>query len=259
MPQLPAEDDSVVPPGVPPGTPPADADIKHILVVDDDEDLRRLLLTYLRRNGFRATGAADGAEMALIMETAPVDAIVLDVMMPGQSGFDLCRGLRMRSNVPVILLTALGETVERVLGLELGADDFVVKPAEPREILARIRAVLRRVGRAPSSVQVAARSLARFDGWTLDTRRRELRRVDGVEVELTGGEYDLLLALIERPQQVLNREQLLDLARNRPYGGLGRSMDVQISRLRAKLGNDADLIRTIRGSGYMLTSPVLWA
>ncbi|PWC26870.1 DNA-binding response regulator [Pseudoroseomonas aestuarii] len=232
---------------------------KHILVVDDDEDLRRLLLTYLRRNGFRATGAQDGTEMSLILQTAPVDAIVLDVMMPGQSGFDICRSLRMQSNIPIILLTALGETVERVLGLELGADDFVVKPAEPREIVARIRAVLRRTGQSPTSAQVAARTLAHFDGWTLDTRRRELRRVDGVEVELTGGEYDLLLALIERPQQVLNREQLLDLARNRPYGGLGRSMDVQISRLRAKLGDHADLIRTVRGSGYMLTSPVRWA
>ncbi|MFB9971927.1 response regulator [Pseudoroseomonas cervicalis] len=238
---------------------------RHILVVEDDGDLRKLLLSLLRRNGFRATGAQDGVEMRRLLATAPVDLVLLDVMLPGKSGFELCRDLRTEGRVPVIVLTALAETSDRVIGLELGADDFVVKPADPRELVARIRAVLRRAGGAEGSPGAHGRVVARFAGWALDTRRRELLRPDGAAVELTSGEYDLLLAFVERPQRILTRDQLLDLARNRPYGGLDRSMDVQISRLRAKLGprphgdGEMGLIKTVRGIGYLLSSPVEWS
>lgn len=255
--------------GEPP--PPLSGEGRHVLVVEDDVELRKLLLSHLRRSGFRASGARDGAEMRRLMDEAPVDLVLLDVMLPGRSGFDLCRDLRARGAVPVILLTALAETSDRVVGLELGADDFVVKPADPRELVARMRAVLRRADGMEGAPGGGGREVARFEGWSLDTRRRELTRPDGAAVELTSGEYDLLLAFVERPQRVLTRDQLLDLARNRPFGGTDRSMDVQISRLRAKLGarpphDDAaapaapgGLIKTVRGSGYMLSSPVAWA
>jgi two-component system OmpR family response regulator len=238
---------------------------RHVLVVEDDEELRKLLLSLLRRSGFRASGARDGIEMRRLIGSAPVDLVLLDVMLPGRSGFELCRELRGEGRIPIILLTALGEASDRVIGLELGADDFIVKPADPRELVARIRAVLRRVSGAEGAPGSEGQEVARFAGWSLDTRRRELLRPGGVAVELTSGEYDLLLAFVERPQRVLTRDQLLDLARNRPYGGLDRSMDVQISRLRAKLGSrrhgdgEPGLIKTIRGIGYMLSSPVEWS
>lgn len=238
---------------------------RHILVVEDDEELRKLLLTFLRRSGFRASGARDGIEMRHLLGSALVDLVLLDVMLPGRSGFELCRDLRAEGRVPVILLTALGEASDRVVGLELGADDFVVKPADPRELIARIRAVLRRVEGTEGSKRTDGSEVARFAGWSLDTRRRELLRPDGVAVELTSGEYDLLLTFVERPQRILTRDQLLDLARNRPYGGLDRSMDVQVSRLRAKLGarpheeGEPGLIKTVRGVGYMLSSSVGWS
>jgi len=245
--------------------PPMSGEGRHVLVVEDDEDLRKLLLSLLRRNGFRATGARDGVEMRRLLAAAPVNLVLLDVMLPGQSGFELCRDLRAEGRVPVIILTALAETSDRVIGLELGADDFVVKPADPRELVARIRAVLRRVEDQEGSPGALGHEVARFAGWSLHTRRRELLRPDGVAVELTSGEYDLLLAFVERPQRILTRDQLLDLARNRPYGGLDRSMDVQISRLRAKLGprphedGEPGLIKTVRGIGYLLSSPVEWS
>lgn len=237
---------------------------RHILVVEDDDELRKLLVTVLRRGGFRATGVTDGIEMRRLLASASVDLVLLDVMLPGQSGFDLCRELRAQGNIPIILLTALAEMTDRVVGLELGADDYLVKPADPRELIARIRALLRRVDGREDVGPGRSREVAHFVGWTLDTRQRELRRPDGVVVELTSGEYDLLLAFVERPQRVLSREQLLDLARNRAFGGLDRAMDVQISRLRGKLGSrplaegEPAIIKTVRGSGYMLSYPVEW-
>lgn len=257
---------STGPRGVSPADlPPMSGEGRHVLVVEDDEELRKLLLSLLRRGGFRASGARDGVEMRRLLGSAPVDLVLLDVMLPGRSGFELCRDLRAEGRVPVILLTALGEASDRVVGLELGADDFVVKPADPAELIARIRAVLRRVSGPEGAADGKEREVARFAGWALDTRRRELLRPDGVVVELTSGEYDLLLAFVERPQRILTRDQLLDLARNRPYGGLDRSMDVQVSRLRAKLGSrphedgEPGLIKTVRGVGYMLSSPVEWS
>ena len=248
-----------------PTVPVVSGEGRHVLVVEDDEELRKLLLSLLRRSGFRASSARDGVEMRRLLGSASVDLVLLDVMLPGRSGFELCRELRAQGSMPVILLTALGETTDRVVGLELGADDFVVKPADPRELIARIRAVLRRsdgIGGVPGA---EGREVAHFAGWALDTRQRELLRPDGVGVELTSGEYDVLLAFVERPQRILTRDQLLDVARNRPFGGLDRSMDVQVSRLRAKLGarlhgdGEHGLIKTVRGVGYMLSSPVVWS
>ena len=234
----------------------------HILVVEDDEELRPLLLTLLRKSSFRATGTRNEKEMRIVLtEAAVVDLVLLDVMLPGRSGFELCRDIRAESDVPVILLTALGEPSDRVIGLEIGADDYVVKPPDPRELVARINAVLRRKGGGRPGAG-SAKECAAFGGWVLDTRRRELIASDRTRVDLTGGEYDLLLAFVERPQRVLSRDQLLDLARGRSFGGLGRSIDAQVSRLRAKLsrgrGGTADVIRTLRGVGYMLVCDVQW-
>lgn len=248
-----------------PSAPALSGEGRHILVVEDDEELRKLVLSLLRRSGFRASGARDGVEMRHLLGSASVDLVLLDIMLPGRSGFDLCRELRAQGSMPIILLTALGETSDRVVGLELGADDFIVKPADPRELIARIRAVLRRADGMEGAPGAKGREVAHFAGWTLNTRQRELLRPDGVAVELTSGEYDVLMAFVERPQRVLTRDQLLDLARNRPFGGLDRSMDVQVSRLRAKLGarqhgeGEPGLIKTVRGIGYLLASPVDWS
>ncbi|MDN3568862.1 response regulator transcription factor [Paeniroseomonas aquatica] len=236
---------------------------RHVLVVEDDGELRPLLLSLLRRSGFRATGVRNGVAMReVLVGAAKVDLVLLDVMLPGRSGFELCRDIRAQGDLPVILLTALGEASDRVIGLELGADDYVAKPPDPRELVARIRAVLRRREGGEATSLGTARDRAIFGGWTLDTRRRELTSPGGGRVELTSGEYDLLLAFVERPQRVLSREQLLDLARGRAFGGLGRSIDAQISRLRGKLGGRHDeaagVIKTLRGVGYMLARDVEW-
>lgn len=234
---------------------------RHVLVVEDDPELRSLLLSSLRRSGFRATGAGHGVEMREVLSAGHIDLVLLDVMLPGSTGFELCREIRSRSKMPVILLTALGASSDRVIGLELGADDYVVKPADPRELVARIRAVLRRADAAGDAPPVKVGHVAHFAGWTLDTRSRELLSPDGVVVDLTSGEYDLLLAFVERPQRVLSREQLLDLARNRPFGGFDRSMDTQVSRLRHKIepsDRPTPLIKTVRGTGYILSVPVEW-
>lgn len=244
------------------GTLPAPSgEGQHILVVEDDEELRGLLLTSLRRSGFRAIGAGDGVEMRAILGTVPIDLILLDVMLPGESGFELCREIRQRGATPVILLTALAELGSRVAGLELGADDYLVKPADPREVVARIRAVLRRADTSGAAPRPGGSHVALFDGWSLDTRRRELLSPEGVVVDLTSGEYELLLVFVEQPQRVLTREQLLDLARNRPFGGLDRSIDPQVSRLRRKIdtpGRPTPLLKTVRGAGYVLSAPVEW-
>ncbi|MDN3562947.1 response regulator transcription factor [Paeniroseomonas aquatica] len=246
------------------GEPPSvlSGEGRHVLVVEDDGELRPLLLSLLRRSSFRATGARNGVEMREVLgAAATVDLVLLDVMLPGRSGFELCREIRAQGDIPVILLTALGEASDRVIGLEIGADDYVVKPPDPRELVARIRAVLRRRERG-GLVGAVAHDQAMFGGWTLDTRRRELTAPEGRRIELTSGEYDLLLAFVERPQRVLSRDQLIDLARGRAFGGLGRSVDAQVSRLRAKLGSAQDeaagVIKTLRGVGYMLAYNVEW-
>lgn len=231
----------------------------HVLVVEDDGEMRTLIAKFLRQNGYRVTGARDGREMWETLSNAPIDLILLDVMLPGQSGLDLTRALRAKTQVPIIMVTARGDETDRVLGLELGADDYIPKPFSRPELLARIRAVLRRAqgNEQRASGLVADRLL--FAGWALDTRRRELMAPDGVAVDLSGGEYDLLLAFCEHAQRVLSRDQLLDLARNRVSDALDRTVDVMVSRLRRKMEPTEDspiIIKTIRGAGYMFVLAV---
>ncbi len=240
-----------------PDTLPPEA---HILVVEDDGEMRTLIAKFLRQNGYRVTGARDGREMWETLGNASVDLILLDVMLPGQSGLDLTRALRAKTRVPIIMVTARGDETDRIVGLELGADDYIPKPFSRPELLARIRAVLRRaqpVGEASAAGLAGDRIL--FAGWALDRRRRELAAPDGSAVDLSGGEYDMLLAFCEHPQRVLSRDQLLDLARNRVSDSIDRSVDVMVSRLRRKLEPSDEspaLIKTIRGAGYMFIPAV---
>ncbi len=228
--------------------------IAHVLVVDDDNEIRDLLTRFLRKHGYRVTAAADAREANGAMETARFDLIVLDLMLPGEDGLSICRRLRASSDVPVIMLTALGEEMDRILGLEMGADDYVTKPFNPRELLARMKAVLRRSRRPPPPGETHDMPVIVFEGWRLDLGQRQLHAPDGVLTPLTAGEFDLLAALAERPQRVLNRDQLLDLTRHRDGGPFDRSIDVQISRLRRKIEADARdpaIIKTVRGGGYI--------
>lgn len=231
----------------------------HILIVDDDAEVRQLLTRLLRENGYRASVARDGRELREALAAQPIDLIILDLMLPGRSGLDLCRELRSGSVIPIIMLTAKGEETDRIVGLEIGADDYLPKPFNPRELLARIRAVLRRAAARPDANQPIGGRTISFAGYTLDTQRREVIAQDGVVIDLSGGEYDLLLAFIEHPNRVLSREQLLELSRNRSAEPFDRSIDVQVSRLRRKLeaGEGAPaLIKTVRGAGYLFLPTV---
>lgn len=228
-----------------------------ILVVEDDSGMRLLIDRFLRENGFRAIPARDGREMWEVLENASVDLVLLDIMLPGTSGLDLCRALRARSKIPVIILSARGSETDRVLGLELGADDYIAKPFSRPELLARIRAVLRRTAEGPEPAKVAGGRKIEFDGWTLDTGRRELLAADGAVIDLSAAEYDLLVAFIEHPQRVLTRDQLLELSRGRAGDVFDRSVDVLVGRLRRKIERETDarpLIKTLRGAGYMFTA-----
>ena len=231
----------------------------HILIVDDDREIRDLLARFLVRHDFRVDTAADGREMDRILAGGRFDLIVLDLMMPGEDGLSICRRLRNDSNIPIVMLTALGEEADRIVGLEIGADDYLPKPFNPRELLARIRAVLRRLETGgPAQAGDRPRRLS-FDGWQVDLAARELRDPEGTLVVLTSGEFDLLEALVERPQQVLSRDQLADLTSGRVLGPLDRSIDVALSRLRRKLGEDPKtpkLIKTVRHGGYYFASDV---
>jgi two-component system OmpR family response regulator len=233
----------------------------HLLVVEDDGEMRNLVARLLREAGFRVSTARDGREMWEVVESpaGSPDLILLDVMLPGASGLDLLRKLREGSRTPVLMLTARGEEMDRVLGLELGADDYVAKPFAPRELVARVRALLRRAAPAEAAPDPRSRRLA-FAGWTLDTARRELAAPDGASVDLSGAEYDLLLAFLEHPGRVLSREQLLEVAKRRVgVDPFDRTVDVQVSRLRRKIepeeGSPA-LIKTVRGAGYVFVAEV---
>jgi len=232
----------------------------HILIVDDHREIRELVSRALAKEGFRVSAAADGRAMRKVLADGRIDLIVLDLMMPGEDGLSLCRGLRAESNIPIIMLTAKGDEVDRVIGLEMGADDYLAKPFGSRELIARIRAVLRR-GRGEAVATSAAErpKRYRFDRWVLDVGARELVRDDGVTMSLSTGEYDLLIALVERPQRVLSRDQLLDLARHRAANAFDRSVDTQVSRLRKKIERDPaepTLIKTVWGGGYIFTPDV---
>ncbi|WP_278428254.1 response regulator [Pantoea dispersa] len=237
--------------------------VDHILVVDDDRDIRELITDYLIKSGYRATGAANGREMRAVLSSSLVDLVVLDIMMPGDDGLTLCRQLRSdpRQNLPVLMLTARSEETDRIIGLEMGADDYLIKPFVARELLARIKAILRRTRALPPNLHItgAGRIIA-FGEWQLDTSARHLLDSDGVIVALSGAEYRLLRVFLDHPQRVLNRDQLLNLTQGRDAELFERSIDLLVSRLRQRLREDARepaYIKTVRSEGYVLASTVV--
>ena len=232
----------------------------HLLLVDDDEDILSLLTSFFHKHSHTVSVAQNGAAMFAALEREPIDLVVLDVMLNAEDGFTLCRRLRAASPVPIIMLTAMADHTDRVVGLEIGADDYLTKPFDQRELLARVKAVLRRTAeKASAPTRSETRPVLCFAGWRLDVARRELRSADNALVLLSGGEFDLLLAFAEHPQRVLTRDQLIDLARGSLHVAYDRSIDVQVSRLRCKLEEDPknpELIRTVRNGGYIF-APVV--
>src|SRR6266850_4736778 len=232
----------------------------HLLLVDDDEDILSLLNAFFRKHGHTVTVAEDGKAMFAALEKQTFDLIILDVMLRHEDGFSLCRRLRTTSTIPIIMLTAVADSTDRVVGLELGADDYLTKPFDQRELLARVKAVLRRTAeRAAAPTRSETRPALRFAEWRLDVTRRELRSADNTLVLLSGGEFDLLLAFAEHPQRVLTRDQLIDFARGSMHVAYDRSIDVQVSRLRHKLEKEPKnpvLIRTVRNGGYVFAPAV---
>ncbi|NNM82153.1 MAG: response regulator [Burkholderiales bacterium] len=231
----------------------------HILIVDDDRDIRALLGDYLQKNGYRVTLVADGKRMQEVLESESISLIVLDLMLPGEDGLVLCRNIRAKSEIPVLMLTAKGDDMDRIVGLEMGADDYVAKPFNPRELLARIKSILRRSKASQEAIKPDEANVVRFSGWNLDMLSRQLTSPQGVAVPLSGSEYRLLRVFIDHANRILNRDQLMDFCRGREMFPFDRSIDVQVSRLRQRLGDDAKepmLIKTIRGEGYMLAAKV---
>ena len=232
----------------------------HILIVDDHREIRDLVFRILTREGFRVSTAQDGRTMRKVLADARIDLVLLDIMLPGEDGLTLCRSLRAASQIPIIMLTAKGEEVDRIVGLEMGADDYLPKPFGGRELVARIKAVLRRSRIAPEVETKVKPKVYRFDRWALNSQARELAREDGVTVPLSSAEFELLLALVQRPQRVLSRDQLLDLTRGRVAGPFDRSIDTQVSRLRKKIERDPSdpkIVQTVWGGGYIFTASVI--
>jgi two-component system OmpR family response regulator len=231
----------------------------HVLIVDDDTEIRSLLREYLQKQGYRVTAVADGRGLRAAVETSRPDVIILDLMLPGEDGLVLCRDLRARSDVPIIMLTARGDETDRIVGLELGADDYLPKPFNPRELLARIKSVLRRARSLPANLKPVAAGLFRFAGWTLDAATRNLISPAGVVVALSGTDFRLLKIFLDHPNRVLTRDQLIDLMLSRDAGPYDRAIDVQVSRLRHRLDEDAKepaIIKTVRGQGYVFAAQV---
>ena len=230
--------------------------LDHILIVDDDAEIRSLLSQYLVKSGLRVTAVADGRAMWQALDAGRIDLIVLDLMLPGEDGLTLCRNLRAKSSdTPVIMLTARGEETDRIVGLEMGADDYLAKPFSARELLARIKAILRRARSLPENLRPDDTRNIRFGDWLLDTVQRQLVSTAGVVTPLSGAEYRLLRIFLSHPNRVLNRDQLVDLTQGKEADPLDRSIDVQVSRLRQRLGDDSrepHLIKTVRGEGYVL-------
>jgi two-component system OmpR family response regulator len=227
-----------------------------ILIVEDDQPTRELIARYLGEHAFAVSAVTNGKEMDRHLAQNRADLIVLDLMLPGEDGLSLCRRVRMESMTPIIILTAKGEDLDRILGLEMGADDYLAKPFNPRELLARINAVLRRQSSGLTAASTAAR--LKFLGWTIDLRLRELRDPEGAQVPLTSAEFDLLQAFCERAGRILARDSLLSMTRGRPGGSFGRSIDVLVSRLRRKLDRSegTSVIKTVRTGGYIFTPVV---
>jgi two-component system OmpR family response regulator len=232
---------------------------EHLLVVDDDREIRKLLTEYLEQAGYRVSAVADGKAMRRTLETNRIDLVVLDLMLPGEDGLTLCRDLRAGSNLPVLMLTARGTEVDRIVGLEMGADDYLAKPFNPRELLARIKSILRRAQSLPSNLEPEEVDAFRFADWSLDVAARHLVAPDGLVVPLSGAEYRLLRVFLEHPQRVLSRDQLLELATGRETILFDRSIDVLVGRLRKRLrddGREPQLVKTVRGEGYVLAASV---
>ncbi|WP_271910072.1 response regulator [Vreelandella alkaliphila] len=230
-----------------------------LMVVDDDSEIRELLADYLGRHGYHVL-TADGADSLYqqLVDQAP-DLLVVDVMMPGDDGFTICRELRKTSDTPIIMLTASADDTDRILGLELGADDYIAKPFNPRELLARIKAVLRRARPAATGAPTQEARWVRFGDWQLDRMTRELIDQEGIRTALSGADFQLLQVFLERPATVITRDDLYTLTRGREAPPLDRSIDVHVCRLRQRLGEDAQhsqLIRTVRGAGYVLTARI---
>ncbi len=223
----------------------------RVLIVDDDQDLRELISNFLGQNGFDVHMAAQGRDMEKVLARGDIDLIVLDYMMPGEDGLSICKRLNEQGGPPVIMLSARGEEIDRIVGLELGADDYMAKPFHPRELLARIRAVLRR--REARDLSSEKSPVTHFFGWQLDNIKRTLTRPDGIQVALSNAEFELLRVFLDRPGRALSRDQILDYLHGPNADSFDRAIDVQISRLRRKLSDDhsEDIIRTIRGIGYM--------
>ena len=231
----------------------------HILIVDDDAEIRLLLSRYLEKNGLQTSTAPDGRAMWRALDEISFDLVVLDLMLPGDDGLTLCRKLRAKSDIPVIMLTARGEETDRIVGLEMGADDYLAKPFSARELLARIKVILRRVRSLPPNLRPDDATQLHFADWVLDTVARQLVAPDQGVTPLSGAEYRLLRVLLDHPNRVLSRDQLMDLTQGRDAGPLDRSIDVQISRLRHRLGDESrepQLIKTVRGEGYVLAASV---
>jgi two-component system, OmpR family, response regulator len=231
----------------------------HILVVDDDAEIRSLLREYFEKNGYRVTVASDGRGLRAALNATPPDLVVLDLMLPGEDGLSLCRTLRAQSDLPVIMLTARGEETDRIVGLEMGADDYVPKPFHPRELLARVKSVLRRARSLPANLKRDEAKSFRFAGWALDVATRDLTAPDGVVVPLSGTEFRLLKVFLDHPDRVLTRDQLIDFMMSRDAAPFDRAIDVQVSRLRHRLRDDARdpvLIKTVRNRGYVLAARV---
>ena len=234
----------------------------HLAVVDDEEDITRLLATYLQGHGFRVTELRTGRDLLGLMSQDPPALVLLDLGLPGEDGFAIARQLREHWHCGLVIVTGRGDAVDKVVGLEVGADDYVTKPFDLRELLARVKAVLRRTAAPPSAASAApatAPALKRFEGWQLDSAARRLTHPEGHEVVLTSGEFDLLSALAEAPGRVLSRDHLLERTRGRDGGPFDRTIDVQIGRLRRKLEADVDrpqLIKSVRGAGYLFVPKV---
>ncbi len=243
------------------------SDQLHVLVVDDEPRIRTLLRRYLADEGFKVSEAGDGVTMRAVLEREAIDLVLLDLMMPGEDGLSLARYIRQRSDIPIIMLTGKGDLIDRVAGLETGADDYITKPFELREVLARIRTVMRRAGprigaaatpSEPATGENTSEVLV-FEGWRFDLLRRELRRMTGELVPLTAGEFELLCVFARRPNRVLNREQLIDLVKGREWAAYDRGIDTQVMRLRKKIESDPGnpcLIKTVRGAGYVFAAAV---
>jgi two-component system OmpR family response regulator len=231
----------------------------NILIVEDDRETRALITKYLRNNACNVTAVSDGREMTRAMTDRRVDLLILDVMLPGEDGLSLCRKVRAESQTPIIMLTARGEDVDRIVGLEMGADDYMPKPFNPRELLARINAVLRRQAAARTASSIEGATTLAFEGWRIDLRLRELRNPAGARVAVTSAEFDLLRTFCERSGRILSRDSLLDLTQGRSAGSFERSIDVLVSRIRRKIEPDPQnptIIKTVRSGGYLFTPKV---